>query len=167
MKRSAFLASVGTAGSIALAGCLGSVPFTEEGAPSECPDPDLENPLEYDAFDFEGGILETDEAEVVNILASRQDVEQFPEETNIPEAMESVDFETQYGVVAERSLHGNWGSHHVIGVDQQTERTIELHVCTPERPESPPNDVITTMSIGLIVELDGEALTDGRLQHHY
>ena len=167
MKRSAFLASVGTAGSIALAGCLGSVPFTEEGSPSECPDLNLEDPLEYDAFDFEGGILETDEEEVVKILESRQDVARFPEETNIPAAMEEVEFETQYGVIAERSLHGNWGPHHVIGVDQQTEQTIELHVCTPERPESPPDDVITTMSIGLLVELDGEVPTDGQLRHHY
>ena len=167
MKRSAFLASVGTAGSIALAGCLGSLSFTEEGAPSECPDLDLAHPLEYDAFDFEGGILETDQEEAVKILTSRQDGEQFSEETNIPEALESVDFETQYGVIAERSLHGNWGSHHVIGVDQQSEGSIELHVCTPERPESPPDDVVTTMSIGLAVELDGKAPTDGQLQHHY
>ncbi|ELY37847.1 hypothetical protein [Natronorubrum tibetense] len=167
MKRSAFLASVGTAGSIVLAGCLGSLSFTEESASSECPDLNLEGPLEYDAFDFEGGVLETDEEEVVKILTSRQEVEQFLEETTIPEAMESVDFATQYGVVVERSLHGNWGSHHVIGVDQYAEGTIELHVCTPERPESPPNDVVTTMSIGLLVEHDGELPTDGRIQHHY
>ncbi|SDK26764.1 hypothetical protein [Natronorubrum texcoconense] len=167
MKRSAFLASVGAAGSIALAGCLGSLPLSEEDAPSECPDLDLETPLAYDVFDFEGGILETDQEEVVKIFTSRRDVAQFIDETDISEALETVDFETQYGVIAERSLHGNWGSHHVIGVDQQTERTIELHVCTPERPESPPNDVVTTMSIGLLVELEGEVPTDGQLQHHY
>ncbi|MFU8870151.1 hypothetical protein [Natronococcus sp.] len=122
--------------------------------------------MDYEEFDYDADPMDkaTGETEV-EILTSSNDVEQYEDETNVPESMEAVDFETQCGVVVEKALHGNWGTHHVLGVDREADDTIAIHVCSTDRPVEP-NDVVTSVTIGLIVDHEDQRPTRGRLEHH-
>lgn len=154
MNRRAFLTSSGTGLAVPLVGCTASL---------KCPDPDIESPMEYEEFDFDASPGAEDE---VRLLTTPTDVE--AEEMETRQNLAGVDFETQCVVIVERPLNGDWGSHHVLGVERDSDdpSLLRVHACSTDRPDEP-NDVQTYLAFGIIVDYTGNTPSDATLRHHY
>ncbi|WP_148858686.1 hypothetical protein [Natronococcus pandeyae] len=154
MERRVFLTSSGTALTVPFIGCTASL---------RCPDPDIESPMEYEEFDFSASLEAEDE---VRLLTTPDDVEAEERETR--QNLAEVDFDTQCAVIVERPLRGDWGSHHILGVERDSDNNslLRVHACSTDRPDEP-NDVQTYLSFGIIVDYTGNTPTDVTLRHHY
>ncbi|MFC4440093.1 MULTISPECIES: hypothetical protein [Natrialbaceae] len=174
MKRRSVLATVATSGSAAIAGCLGALSSNQDksensnssskdNADDGCPDPEIETPLNYEEFDFTPIYPEEEENKVV-LLTKPKEVKQYKEREDISDNIQDVDFDKEFVVIIENPLRGNWGIHHMLGIEGENPKNPEIYVCSTDKPESP-NDVIDMMSFGLIVEYEDQKPEDIEFNH--
>lgn len=174
MRRRTLLGITGLVLSTPFIGCLGDVTTLGEkvgaqdgdGLPSECPDPKIESPMNYEEFDYTAPGNPNRDADEVTLLTGPEDVAEYDEKTNVPKDLKDIDFETKCGVLIERALTGNWGTHHLLGLERESVDRVKIYVCSTGKPEPPKNDVMGRLTYGLVVEYSGEVPTEGYL-HHY